>query len=172
MPPLVNRLMAGRQITAMRILLDCSTAAATVRQGPAAEPGTDPAWFAFLCPAHSEDLPDWPATMSHTDDGLTLSCGAVLDYRPTEQLLQSHADLWLTPLTGVEPSARKGAWFDVLDQAYQVLNARAEATAASENEPLQSILLMMDMARQNAAEGDLFQAAHSLCLCESLVQRM
>ncbi|MFC9684913.1 hypothetical protein [Streptomyces sp. NPDC056948] len=61
--------------------------------------------------------------MSHTDDGLTLSCGTVLDYRPTEQLLQSHADLWLTPLTGVEPPARNGAWFDVLDQACQVLNA-------------------------------------------------
>jgi hypothetical protein len=171
-PSLVNRLIAGRQITAMRMLLQCSTAAVILRQGPAEAPGTDPAWFAFLCPAHSEALPDWPATVGHTDDGLTLDCGTILDFRPADQLLQSHADLWLTPMTGVQPPTRNDAWVDVLDQAYQVLNARAEASTDSENDPLQSVLLMMDMARRNAAVGNLFQAAHSLTLCESLVQRL
>lgn len=172
MQPLVNRLIAGRDLTAMRTVLDCSTTAATLRQGPAAERGTDPAWFAFLCPAHSEDLPAWPATVSHTDDGLSLPCGTVLDFRPTEQLLHSHADLWLTPLTGVEPPAPNGAWSDVLDQAYQVLNARTQTSADSDNEIFQSIALMMSMARRNAAEGNLFQAAYSLTLCETLVQRL
>ncbi|MFD5159722.1 hypothetical protein ACFWMJ_16860 [Streptomyces hawaiiensis] len=73
-------------------------------------------------------------------------------------------------MTGVQPPARNDAWVDVLDQAYQMLDARAEASTDSENDPLQSVLLMMDMARRNAAEGDLFQAEHSLTLCESLVQ--
>ncbi|MEU9631516.1 hypothetical protein AB0D89_32595 [Streptomyces luteogriseus] len=134
-PSLVNRLVAGRQITAMRMLLQCSTGAVILRQGPAAEPGTDPAWFAFLCLAHSEDLPDWPANVDHTDDGLTLGCGTILDFRPAEQLLQSHADLWLTPMTGVQPPARNDAWVDVLDQAYQVLDARAEANTDNVNDP-------------------------------------
>ncbi|MEF9901611.1 hypothetical protein [Streptomyces sp. P9-A2] len=38
-------------------------------------------------------------------------------FRPTEQLLQSHADLWLTPLTKVRPETYGGVWPDVLDQA-------------------------------------------------------
>jgi hypothetical protein len=48
-------------------------------------------------------------------DGLCLSCGSVLDYRPAERLLQSHADLWLTPLSGVDPKKLAGAWPDVLE---------------------------------------------------------
>ncbi|MFE6692046.1 hypothetical protein ACFVFQ_36955 [Streptomyces sp. NPDC057743] len=32
-----------------------------------------------------------------TEDQLSLSCGAVLDYRIIEQVLRPHADLWLTP---------------------------------------------------------------------------
>ncbi|WP_244299423.1 hypothetical protein [Streptomyces viridochromogenes] len=142
----------------------------TLRQGPAAEPGTAPAWFAFLRPAHSEGLPDWPATVGHTDKGLMLDCGTILDFRPADQLLQSHADLWLTPMTGVQPPARNDV--DVLDRTYQVLDARLEASTDSENDPLQSVRLMVGMARGSAAEGNLFRAAHSLTLCESLVQRL
>ncbi|MER6375920.1 hypothetical protein ABT255_48180 [Streptomyces mirabilis] len=168
----MNRLIAGRELTALRTVLDCSTTATTLRQGPTALPGTDPAWFAFLCPAHSEDLPAWPAAVSHADDGLSLPCGTVLDYRPTEQLLQSHADLWLTSLTGVEPPALNGAWFGVLDQAYQVLHARAETSVGGEGEMLQSVVTAMSMARRNAAEGNLFQAAYNLAMCETLVQRL
>ncbi|MFD6822772.1 hypothetical protein ACFWC5_20715 [Streptomyces sp. NPDC060085] len=52
----------------------------------------------------------------HPDNG-TMPCGTVLDYRSVEQRLQSHADLWLTPLTGVDPAACGGAWADFLDQA-------------------------------------------------------
>ncbi|MGW4823445.1 hypothetical protein ACWEP4_31950 [Streptomyces sp. NPDC004227] len=58
------------------------------------------AWLAFLCPVHFEDLPAWPGTETHAENS-SLPCGTVLDYRPAEDLLQSHADLGLTPLTGV-----------------------------------------------------------------------
>ncbi|MEV5011444.1 hypothetical protein AB0K74_26435 [Streptomyces sp. NPDC056159] len=48
-----------------------------------------------------------------------------MDYRPAEHLLQSHADLWLTPLTGVHPETYGGVWSNVLNQADRVLCARA-----------------------------------------------
>ncbi|WP_258308870.1 hypothetical protein [Streptomyces sp. NWU339] len=50
-----------------------------------------------------------------------MPCGTVVDYRSPEGRLQSHADLWLTPLTGVDLAAYGGAWSDVLDQADRVL---------------------------------------------------
>ncbi|MEU3413787.1 MULTISPECIES: hypothetical protein [unclassified Streptomyces] len=34
-----------------------------------------------------------------------MPCGTVLDYRSGEQQLRSHAELWLSPLTGVDPVA-------------------------------------------------------------------
>ncbi len=58
------------------------------------EAGTAPAWLAFLCPAHSEALSGWSSTVTEAHD-----CGTVLDFRPTEQLLQSHAELWLAVVT-------------------------------------------------------------------------
>jgi hypothetical protein len=67
-PSDIKQLTAGRQLTGLRQVLDCPATPTTLRQGPAAD-----------------------------TDGLRLSCGSVLDYRPAEQLLQSHADLWLPP---------------------------------------------------------------------------
>ncbi|MFD3622039.1 hypothetical protein ACFWWT_44120 [Streptomyces sp. NPDC058676] len=99
MPSDIKQLTAGRQLTGLRQVLDCPATATTLRQGPAAAPEEPPDWLALLCPTHSEALPRWPGTVADTD-GLRLPCGSVLDYRSAEQLLQSHADLWLTPLTG------------------------------------------------------------------------
>ncbi|MFF4795499.1 hypothetical protein ACFY2M_38595 [Streptomyces sp. NPDC001276] len=71
---------------------------------------------------HSEDLSAWPGTETHAENS-SLPCGTVLDYRPAEHLLQSHADLWLTPLTGVHPETHGGVWSNVLNQADRVLCA-------------------------------------------------
>ncbi|MCP3771609.1 hypothetical protein [Streptomyces sp. MAR25Y5] len=87
--------------------------ATALREGPAQHSGTGAAWLAFLCPVHIVDLDGWPGAADHG----TMPCGTVLDYR-------SHADLWLTRLTGVDPAANGGAWSDVLDQADRVLLAR------------------------------------------------
>lgn len=145
--------------------------ATALRPGPAADPGEAPAWLLFLCSEHSGDLPGWPGTAAATEDRLILSCGAVLDYRTTEQVLQSHADLWLTPLTGVDPAAYGGAWADVLDQADRVLLARVEeAAAVGGDSPLQNMLATMDVARQAAARGDLGVAATALGYCETFAQ--
>jgi hypothetical protein len=91
------------------------------------------------------------------------------DYRSPEGRLQSHADLWLTPLTGVDPAAYGGRWADFLDQADRVLLARVEeAAAAGEDSPLQNMLASMAVARRTAAQGDLGVAATSLGYCETL----
>ncbi|MGW0608898.1 hypothetical protein [Streptomyces sp. NPDC002640] len=96
-----------------------------------------------------------------------MPCGTVLDYRPAEEQLQSHAELWLTPLTGVDPAAHGGAWRDVLDHARGVLLARAdEGAGAGQDGPLQHMMLPLGMARAAAARGDLAAAAAALVYCE------
>ncbi|MEV5084024.1 hypothetical protein AB0K74_36285 [Streptomyces sp. NPDC056159] len=106
--------------------------------------------------------------MDHADNG-TMPCGIVRYYRFDEQRLQPHADLWLTPLTGVDPKAYGGVWSDALDQADRVLLARVqEAAAAGEDSPLQPMLAMMAVARRAAAKGDVQVAATALGYCETL----
>ncbi|MFD4144558.1 hypothetical protein [Streptomyces sp. NPDC058572] len=168
MPYVVQELSAHRDLAGFRTLVDCSFKATVLREGPAQDSGPGAAWLAYLCPVHSVDLDGWPGTADHADNG-SMPCGTVLDYRSPEERLQSHADLWLTPLTGVDPQAYGGAWADVLDQAGRVLLARVEA-AAGEDSPLQNMLAMMDVARRAAARGDLGVAAASLGYCETLAQ--
>lgn len=171
MPSDIKQLTAGRQLTGLRQVLDCTATATALRQGPWA-PGEPPAWLALLCPAHRDALPGWPGTTADTE-GLRLDCGSVLDYRPAEQLLQSHADLWLTPLTGVTPKTYAGVWPKVLDRADRVLRARlGEDAADGGDETLQSIAMMLEMASRNAANGDLYQATVPLAYCETLAQRL
>lgn len=102
-------------------------------------------------------------------DGGRQRCGAFLDFRPTEQLLQPHADLWLTPLTGVDPKAFDGNWVEVLDQADRVLQGRLEDCGdAGEDDPLLSLASLVGIACQNAAESNLTQATVPLATCESI----
>ncbi|WP_326693184.1 hypothetical protein OIE63_39340 (plasmid) [Streptomyces sp. NBC_01795] len=172
MPTPFQQLSAHRELSALRTVLKCSGKTTALREGPADEPGQNAAWLAFLCPAHSESLPEWPGARTHPDSD-SLPCGTVLDFRATEQLLQSHADLWLTPLTGVRPDASRGAWPDFLDQAGRVLRDRLEQDdGADEDGPLQSIVMMMGMARRSAASDDLHQATISLGYCETLTQSL
>ncbi|MFJ2591005.1 hypothetical protein [Streptomyces sp. NPDC087538] len=117
-----------RPFTALRTVLVCPFKATALREGPAVEPGTEAAWLMFLCSEHRGGLPGWPAVEIHADTS-SVPRGRVLDCRPVEQLLQSHADLWLTPLTGVQPATSGVAWSDVLGQADRVLAARLEREA-------------------------------------------
>ncbi|MET8168807.1 hypothetical protein ABZT34_31920 [Streptomyces sp. NPDC005329] len=171
MPSDITQLTADRQLTGLRRVLDCPATVTVLRQGPAAASGEPPDWLALLCTVHSEALPGWPGTAADTD-GLRLSCGSVLDYRSAEQLLQSHADLWLTPLTGVDPKTYAGFWPEVLDQADRVMRARLGEDAADGDERLHSLAMMLGMASRNAAEGNLYQATVPLAYCETLAQRL
>ncbi|MGW1776213.1 hypothetical protein [Streptomyces sp. NPDC002104] len=169
MPHLIQQLSANRVLGGLRTALaGCSLQAAALREGPAQDDGPGAAWLVFLCPVHCEDLPAWPAAASHPDNG-SMPCGTVLDFRTAEQQLQSHADLWLTPLTGVDPAAYGGVWSDVLDQADRVLLARVEeAGAEGDDDPLQNMLAVMGVACRSAAQGDLAVAATSLGHCETI----
>ncbi|MFI5867225.1 hypothetical protein [Streptomyces sp. NPDC051546] len=172
MPSIVQELSGHRDLGGLRRVVKCPATATVLREGPAQDSGPGAAWLAYLCPAHTVGLDSWPGAADHPDDG-TMSCGTVLDYRSLEQQLQSHADLWLTPLTGVDPAAHDGTWADVLDQADSVLLARAdEAAAAGEDSPLQNMLALMDVARRAATNGDLGIAATSLAYCETLAQSL
>ncbi|MET7898593.1 hypothetical protein [Streptomyces mirabilis] len=172
MPSLVQQLSAHRQLTALRTVVQCKAKATALREGPAAGDGPGTAWVAFLCPAHSEGLPKWPATQTHAAQD-SMTCGTVLDFRPAEQVLQSHADLWLTALTGVDPAAYGAVWSDVLDQADRVLRERLEQDAdAGEDGPEHSMLTMMWLARRAAAEGNLMQTASALGYCETIAEGM
>ncbi|MFI9311459.1 hypothetical protein [Streptomyces triculaminicus] len=172
MPSIVQELSGHRDLGGLRRVVECPAKATVLREGPAQDSGPGAAWLAYLCPVHAVGLDGWPGAANHPDPG-AMPCGTVLDYRSSEQQLQSHADLWLTPLTGVDPAAYGGAWADVLDQADRVLLARVEeAAAAGEDSPLQNMLAVMDVARRAAARGDLGVTAASLGYCETLAQRL
>ncbi|MFJ3883204.1 hypothetical protein ACIPW5_37885 [Streptomyces sp. NPDC090077] len=118
---------------------------------------------------HTVGLDGWPDAADQPDPG-AMSCGTVLDYRSAEQRLQSHADLWLTSLTGVDPAAHDG-WAAVLDEVDRVMLAGVgEAAAAGEDSALQNMLVFMDVGRRAAARGDLRVAATSLAYCETFAQ--
>ncbi|MFI8308537.1 hypothetical protein ACIF80_35095 [Streptomyces sp. NPDC085927] len=153
-------------------MVECPFKATALREGPAQDSGTCAAWLAFLYPVHPVDLSGWPGAADHPDTG-TMPCGTILDYRSPEGQLQSHSDLWLTPLTGVDPAAHGGVWSGVLDQADGMLLARVEAVeAAGEDSPLQNMLAMMGVARRSTAEGDLGVTATVLGYCETLTQSL
>ncbi|WP_344598867.1 hypothetical protein [Streptomyces violaceusniger] len=168
-PPVGHRPGAGREVTGLRTVLECSTSATTLRQGPDA--GAGPAWLLHLCPAHTEALASWPGVRTDTPE-LELECGTVIEYRTTEQLLQSHADLWLTRLTGLRPGIPERTWVDVLEQAHQVLSSRLDGHDTGEDSPLASVVTTVDMARRYAAEGNLQQATVPLSYAETLALRL
>ncbi len=92
MPTVFQQLASHRETSVLRNVLDCTLDASLLREGAAKESGTRPAWLMLMCPAHSEELPEWPGAATHTDTG-SMSCGTVLDYRSTVEMFQSHADL-------------------------------------------------------------------------------
>ncbi|MGW7200721.1 hypothetical protein [Streptomyces chryseus] len=171
MPSLVQELSGDRDLGGLRILLNCPFKATVLREGPAQVSGPGAAWLAYLCPVHTVDLDGWPGATDHADSG-TMPCGTVLDFRSGEERLQSHADLWLTRLTGIDPAAYGGVWSDVLHHADRVLRARiAEAeSAGGEASPLRSMLPSIASARRSAARGEFGVAATGLGCCETLAQ--
>ncbi|MER7199692.1 hypothetical protein CG723_39215 [Streptomyces sp. CB01635] len=168
-----GQLCADRPLTSLRRPLHCEAKTTAVRHGPAAPPGFPPGWLLFLCPKHADDLPGWPGSLVDAEDPLTLSCGAVLDFRSTEEVLQSHADLWLTPLTGVDTSMciATEAWPDVLDQAHRVLGDRQQK-AGGESQPLGSLTGMLGMPAEYAKGGGLYQATVPLGCCETVARKL
>ncbi|MER5599432.1 hypothetical protein [Streptomyces sp. NPDC002265] len=166
MPSIAQRLSAHREPTTVRMVVQCPAHASTLREGPALGDGSGVSWLAFLCRVHAEESPEWAGVATHADRG-SVPCGSVMDFRPIEQVLRSHADLWLTSLTGVCANTGDSVWTDVLAEAERVLRARL-TQAGAEDSPLQSIAMMIGLARRSAELGDLGQVASSLGYCEML----
>jgi hypothetical protein len=156
-------LSAGQSLTALRTVMDCTTTATALRHGPASQPGPGVTWIAYLCPAHTGALPEWPGTPT-ADDDTGMKCGTLLDFRPTEQLLQSHAGLWLTPLTGVDPKDPGGNWAAVIQEADRVLRSRLD-----EDDPLYNVWSMITFTPEDLS--DLPQMALHLSYCEIYAHR-
>ncbi|MFC5201787.1 hypothetical protein [Streptomyces kaempferi] len=171
MPFTVQRLFARREPTALRMVVECSANASTLREGPVLDDGSGTAWFVFLCPAHAEGLPEWLGVATHADQG-SMPCGSVMDFRSADQVLQSHADLWLTSLTGVCADMKDDVLADVLTEAEQVLRLRLrlDQDAGTEDGPLRGIAMMIDLACRSAALGDLGQVAMILGYCEMVAK--
>ncbi|AEY94167.1 hypothetical protein SHJG_p1036 (plasmid) [Streptomyces hygroscopicus subsp. jinggangensis 5008] len=76
----------------------------------------------------------------------------------TEGRLQSHADLWLTPLTGVVPTACGGMVRRPGPGRPRAARAGRRDGGRGEDSPRQSMLAVMAAALRSTAEGD-FRAA-------------
>ncbi|MFC9431920.1 hypothetical protein [Streptomyces sp. NPDC056987] len=162
----------GRPITSLRHVLDCGASATAVRQGP--ETGAGPAWRVHLCPAHAEALPAWPGPLTHSKVP-KLACGTVYEYRMPVELLCSHADLWLTDLSGLPREVFDGDWTEALERAHEVLEARLVEDGKTDTEDpgvLSDVVMMTGMAHDAAAEGNILQAATSLSFAETLALRL
>ncbi|WP_381805378.1 hypothetical protein [Streptomyces niveus] len=88
-----------------------------------------------------------------------------------DTLLQSHAALWFTPVTGVDPATCAGGWPEALARAHRVFADRLEETGA-EGETLNSLSLMLGIAAENAAADNLYQACVPLGWGETLSQNL
>ncbi|MGD3111491.1 hypothetical protein [Streptomyces sp. YGL11-2] len=123
-----------------------------------------------MCPIHAQGLQTWPGQLTPSAD-LQLPCGTVLDFRAPEEILRSHADLWLTELSGLSTEMLDSGWSDVLGQAHKALSARLNEGDKGDGEDvgvLSDVVTMAGLAHRAAVAGDLFQAASSLSLAETL----
>ncbi|WP_406841653.1 hypothetical protein ACICHK_42490 (plasmid) [Streptomyces sp. AHU1] len=167
MPSIVEQLSAQRQPSALRTVVKCPASATMVLEGPATSSQPATSWIAFLCPAHA-NLPNWRGVATHAFLG-SAPCGSIMDFRPIEQLLDSHAELWLTPLTNVRPEIYAGVWSDVLEDALHAFHDQLRhGTNPAASGPLEAIMTMMMLACRSAENGDLDQTATTLSYCEMI----
>ncbi|WP_318205746.1 hypothetical protein [Streptomyces sp. SCL15-4] len=104
MPSILQEPSGRREHGGLRTLVECPSKATVLREGPPQDSGAGATWLTFLRPPHTVSLAGWSGAADHPASG-TMPCGTVLDYRSGEQPLRSHAELRLTPLTGVDPVA-------------------------------------------------------------------
>ena len=81
-----------------------------------------------------------------------VGCGVVLDYRGQDEVLRTHAELWLTPLTGVRPADHGGNWAAVLHAAHSALEAEYPT---AEGEAYESTATSLALAAQMAEDLDV-----------------
>ncbi|GAU66673.1 hypothetical protein SSP35_03_03210 [Streptomyces sp. NBRC 110611] len=81
----------------LRQITTCPMPAAHAVEGRSRKAGRALEYQVKVCTRHRSLTQDWPGRqISHAPDG---RCGTVLDHRAYEQVVQSHGDQWIGPLT-------------------------------------------------------------------------
>ena len=81
-----------------------------------------------------------------------VGCGVVLDYRGQDEVLRTHAELWLTPLTAVRPADHGGNWAATLHAAHAALEGEYPT---AEGEAYESTATSLALAAQMAEDLDV-----------------
>jgi hypothetical protein len=155
---------AEGEVMCMRRIHVCEETAVTVIDGYIADPGAEAGerlgLKVLVCARHDPAPAGWftgmevRANMDATP--FTPTCGIALDYRDLEQALCAHADLWLTPLTGLDPADHEG-WAAFLRAATTHVDATYDTDGDGDGQ-WNSVTVFLDQATRFAEEGDLFTA--------------
>ncbi|MFC7983318.1 hypothetical protein RI578_41100 (plasmid) [Streptomyces sp. BB1-1-1] len=82
-----------------------------------------------VCRRHRWLASNW--TGRRSAEGAGGRCGTVTDYRPYTQIVQSHAALWLVPLTTNGPQDHDGDLAAALRAGHELLTAHREPTGVA-----------------------------------------
>ncbi|WP_435057682.1 hypothetical protein [Streptomyces sp. bgisy060] len=82
-----------------------------------------------LCRRHRWLAENW--TGRRTSEGAGGRCGTVTDHRPYARVMESHAALWLRPLTANGPEDHDGDLAAALRAGYELLTADREPTGVA-----------------------------------------
>lgn len=82
-----------------------------------------------VCRRHRWLASNW--TGRRSAEGAGGRCGTVTDYRPYTQIVQSHAALWLVPLTTNGPEDHGGDLAAALRAGHELLTAHREPTGVA-----------------------------------------
>ncbi|MFE5587415.1 hypothetical protein [Kitasatospora sp. NPDC056531] len=165
-PTRVRRWTRG-DVTSMRNIHRCPGRATTVVEGHLPDTGTDGdpgdslALTVQVCADHTPPPTAWFACLtmrSGTKAMLTSACGLAVDYREPGQALRAHADLWLTPLTGLHLADHDG-WPALLTAATEHLRTAYDIET---DDHWKTVEMFLDQAAKFSSEGDFLPALAAL----------
>ncbi|MFJ9447415.1 hypothetical protein ACIRRH_37075 [Kitasatospora sp. NPDC101235] len=155
------------EMTSLRNIHRCPGRAATVVEGhlpdtgPARDPGDSLALTVQVCAVHTPPPKAWFAGLvvrPGTKPVLTSDCGLAVDYREPGQALRAHADLWLTPLTGLHLADHDG-WPALLAAATAHLRTAYDAET---DDHWNTVEMFLGQAAKFSSKGDLLPALAAL----------
>ncbi|MFD4661399.1 hypothetical protein ACFWP2_37965 [Kitasatospora sp. NPDC058444] len=165
-PTHVRRWKRG-DVTSMRHIHQCSGRATTVVEGhlpdtgTSSDPGDSLALTVQVCAVHTPPPKAWFAGLAMrcgTKARLTSDCGLAVDYREPGQVLRAHADLWLTPLTGLHLADHDG-WPALLTAATEHLRTAYDIET---DDHWNAVETFLDQAARFSSKGDFLLALAAL----------
>ncbi|MFH8383512.1 hypothetical protein ACH4E7_21615 [Kitasatospora sp. NPDC018058] len=165
-PTRVRRWKRG-DVTSMRNIHRCPGRATTVVEGHLPDTGTDGdpgdslALTVQVCADHTPPPKAWFAGLAMRSGAkvvLTSDCGLAGDYREPGQVLRAHADLWLTPLTGLDLADHDG-WSALLAAATEHLRTAYDIET---DDHWNTVEMFLGQAAKFSSEGDFLPALAAL----------